>query len=317
VGRNGTAITGGNPRTFLPAVLQCPEAVIGLTGSFTGQTIKSVEVIWSKTLRPSVLNNIIGQTITALKRRAKVLIIELSGGQSLLFHLKMTGQLVLVEPDGNRLAGGHPTSSMAAQLPDSSTRVIFTLSSGDKLFFNDQRKFGWIMVVSTSQVNDHALLSRVGPEPLSEDFTLEGFAGQLRRHPVAPIKAVILDQSTVAGVGNIYADESLHLAKIHPADRTAQLTKAEIKRLYEAIKSIIAAGIEHGGTSFSHYVNALGVKGDYLDQARAFGRTGQPCPVCATPIEKIRVAGRGTHICPRCQKLKRVGRTAPADQKPS
>ncbi|HSX14330.1 MAG TPA: bifunctional DNA-formamidopyrimidine glycosylase/DNA-(apurinic or apyrimidinic site) lyase [Candidatus Saccharimonadales bacterium] len=291
----------------MPELPEVETIRIGLEPRLIGQTITSVEILHSKTLTlEQVSSSIIGHKITGLGRQAKILIIELSNHLSLLVHLKMTGQMVLVEASGQRLAGGHPTKSMAAELPDGSTRIIFGFASGDCLFFNDQRKFGWIQIVPTAEISSHNFISRLGPEPLGTDFTLPSFKAALKRHPKSPIKAVILDQSTVAGIGNIYADEALHLAKIHPATKAGNLTPAQIKRLFEAIKTIIASGIEHGGTSFAHYVNALGGKGDYLDHARVFRRTGQPCPVCATTIIKIRVAGRGTHVCPKCQKAPKV-----------
>ena len=287
----------------MPELPEVETIRIGLSQHLIGQTIKSVDVLWSKFLdAEQVSSAVIGQTITGLERRAKVLIIQLSNGYSLLVHLKMTGQMVLVQKGGERFAGGHPTGSMAEKLPDKSTRIVFNFAGGDQLFFNDQRKFGWIQLLPTAEVLGHELVARLGPEPLTDAFTLAGFAAVIKRHPGAPIKAVILDQSTVSGIGNIYADESLHLAKIHPATRGGDLTSAQIKRLHAAIKTIIAAGVEHGGTSFSHYVNALGGKGDYLDHARVFNQTDRPCPVCGTPIVKIRVAGRGTHFCPKCQK---------------
>jgi formamidopyrimidine-DNA glycosylase len=280
----------------------------GLELGLTSQTIASVEVLWSKSFPapPDLIQQIVvGATVRHLGRRAKVLMIELDNGYSMLFHLKMTGQMVLEKADGERFAGGHPTKSMRDALPDSSTKVIFGLESGDRLYFNDFRKFGWVKLVPTAEIGDDPLVARLGPEPLSDDFTLAGFREQLQRHKRSAIKPTILDQSTVSGVGNIYADESLHLAKIHPLRLAGSLMPAESKRLYEAIKIIIALGIEHGGTSFAVYVNALGGKGDYLDHARVFRRQGQPCPVCGTIIQKIRVAGRGTHFCPKCQKAPR------------
>jgi len=287
----------------MPELPEVETIRIGLSEHIIGQSIKHVDVLWPKTLNVEHVNDsVIGHAIRDIRRRAKVLIIDLDNGFSMLYHLKMTGQMVLVQAAGNRLAGGHPSPSMAANLPDKSTRVVFEFDSGDQLFFNDQRKFGWIQVVPTAKIDQHSLVRRLGPEPLTVDFTLEGFEAVIKRHPKAPIKAVILDQSTVSGIGNIYADESLHLSKIHPATRSGDLKPIQIKRLYEAIKTIIAAGIARGGTSFAHYVTALGGKGDYLDQARVFNQTGKPCPACGTPIEKIRVAGRGTHICPHCQK---------------
>lgn len=277
----------------------------GLELGITSQTISAVEVMWEKSFPvPHELMSsiVVGAIIRKLDRRAKVLLIHLDNGYSLMIHLKMTGQMVLQKSDGERFAGGHPTESMRQPLPDRSTKVIFSFTSGDQLFFNDFRKFGWIKLVETSKVESDKLIARLGPEPMSDAFTVTGFKAQLDRHKRAPIKPTILDQSTVSGVGNIYADESLHLAKIHPERLAGELTTSEVKRLYFAIREIIGLGIEHGGTSFTSYVNALGGKGDYLDHARVFRKEGAPCLVCGTEIVKIKVAGRGTHFCPKCQK---------------
>ncbi len=278
----------------------------GLEVGIVGQTITGLEVLWDKCWpMPAALRQqmVVGAVVSHVGRRAKVLIVELGNGYSLLFHLKMTGQMVLVKSDGERYAGGHPSESMRAELPDRSTRVIFKFGSGDTLYFNDQRKFGWIKLVPTDEVDQDALVSRLGPEVLDPEFTADYLAGQLVRRGRSPIKPMILDQSVVGGVGNIYVDEALHLAKLHPQRLAGSLTPTEVKRLHEAIKTIIALAIEQGGTSFSHYVNSLGGKGDYLQHARVFKRTGEPCPVCGRAIQKIRVAGRGTHICTHCQKL--------------
>ena len=277
----------------------------GLELGIVGQTMGAVEVTWEKSLPVplDLLAQIVtGARIAHLGRRAKVLIIELDNGYSLMCHLKMTGQLVLVKADGARFAGGHPTKSMRDELPDRSTKVIFNFVSGDRLFFNDFRKFGWIKLVQTDEIEQDRLVARLGPDVLSDEFSVSFLQAQLSRHKRAPVKPVILDQSTGAGIGNIYADESLHLARLHPERLCGSLTAGEVKRLHAAIREIIAAGIEHGGTSFSSYVNALGGKGDYLDHARVFHRDGLMCPVhFGTIIEKFKVAGRGTHICPKCQ----------------
>lgn len=291
--------------TYMPELPEVETIRVGLQGAIVGLRITDIEVLNPKSFHsePELADaQAIGARVDRLDRRGKVLIMELDSGYSLLFHLKMTGQMVLVGPDGARSAGGHPTKSMAEALPDKSTKVIFRFDDGSTLYFNDQRIFGWIKLVLNNEVLRDSLIARLGPEPLTEKFELPGFAAVLARRPKSPIKAVILDQSTVAGVGNIYADESLHLAKIHPATPAGQLTKPQVKRLYEAIKTIIALGITYGGTSFSSYVNALGGQGNYFDHARVFRRQGQTCPVCGTVIIKTRVAGRGTHLCPKCQK---------------
>ena len=278
----------------------------GLELGIVGQSIAGLEVLYDGSFAvPEDVRRrwLIGAKVTHAERHGKVLVLRLDNDRALLFHLKMTGQVVLEKADGERFAGGHPSESMASGLPDRSTRVVFEFASGDLMYFNDQRKFGWIKLVAAAEVMRDALVARLGPEALSDGFKVTYLADQLKRHARAPVKAVILDQSTVAGVGNIYADESLHLAKIHPARLAGSLTPSEVMRLCAAVREIMALGIEHGGTSFAHYVNSLGGKGDYLEHARVFRRQGQPCPVHPEVlIQKIRVAGRGTHICPKCQK---------------
>lgn len=278
----------------------------GLEKGLKGQLISDIKISWAKSFPHSageIKKSVIGSRLAGIERRAKVLILNLSNSFSLLVHLKMTGQLVWVKSSGKRLVGGHPTPSMVHELPDKSTRVIFEFKSGDKLFFNDQRKFGWIKLVPSEEVMSDNLVKRLGPEPLTPAFSFEVLASSLKRRARSPIKPVILDQSVVSGVGNIYADESLHLAKIHPLRLAGSLKPAEVKRLHQAIKDIIKLGIAHGGTSFTHYVTIMGGKGDYINHTRVFRRQGQPCLVCGTEIKKIRVAGRGTHLCPKCQKV--------------
>lgn len=204
--------------------------------------------------------------------------------------------------NAGRIAGGHPTKSLAGELPDNSTRVVFRFADGSRLFFNDQRKFGWIRLVESSRVENEKFFEKMGPEPLEHGFRSMEF-GECIKRSKRPVKAILLDQSTVAGLGNIYVDEALHLAKIHPLRKGQTLTQKEVERLHAAIIEVLEASLGYGGTSFTNYVNAEGKKGDYLRNARVFKREGQPCRECGATIEKIKVAGRGTHICPECQKL--------------
>ncbi|MFZ1302096.1 MAG: DNA-formamidopyrimidine glycosylase [Candidatus Microsaccharimonas sp.] len=244
---------------------------------------------------------LVGASIIDVRRRAKVLMIDLSTGYSLLIHLKMTGQLVFVGQ--TRFGAGHPNDSLVNELPDKSTRVTLTLSDDTKLFFNDQRKFGWMRLLPTIEIPNIAFMQKVGPEPLSADFTAEDFIQRLARRPKTNIKAVLLDQSVVAGIGNIYADESLWGAKIHPQRLVSSLTEEEKILLYEEMRAVMNLAVEKGGSSNHTYINAEGKKGSYMDFARVFRREGLPCPRCGTVIEKMRVAGRGTHICPFCQRI--------------
>ena len=244
---------------------------------------------------------LIGATITDVRRRAKVLMIDLSTEYSLLIHLKMTGQLVFVGEI--RFGAGHPNDSLIHDLPDKSTRVTVSFNDGTKLFFNDQRKFGWMRLLPTIEIPKISFMQNVGPEPLSADFTANDFIQRLARRPKTNIKAALLDQSVVAGIGNIYADESLWGAKIHPKRLVSSLTKKEMTTLYTEMRAVMNLAVEEGGSSNHTYVNAEGKKGSYMNFARVFRREGLACPRCGTTIEKLRVAGRGTHICPYCQKI--------------
>ncbi len=244
---------------------------------------------------------LISATISDIRRRAKVLIIDLNNDYSLLIHLKMTGQLVYV--GDVRFGAGHPNDSLVHTLPDKSTRVSFTFEDGSQLFFNDQRKFGWVRLMPRIEIPNIDFMKKVGPEPLEAGFSAAEFASRFARRAKTTIKAAILDQSVVAGVGNIYADESLWGAKIHPQRLVSSVTPEEFRRLYTELREVMNLAIEKGGSSNHTYVNAEGKKGSYMDFARAFRREGLPCPRCGTTIEKIRVAGRGTHICPLCQTL--------------
>ncbi|MDB5163278.1 MAG: mutM [Candidatus Saccharibacteria bacterium] len=244
---------------------------------------------------------LIGASVTEVRRRAKVLMIDLSTDYSLLIHLKMTGQLVFVGE--TRFGAGHPNDSLVNELPDKSTRVTLTFEDGTKLFFNDQRKFGWMRLMPTIEIPNISFMQKVGPEPLSADFTAKDFIQRLARRPKTNIKAALLDQSVVAGIGNIYADESLWGAKIHPTRLVSSLTEAEMTLLYTEVRAVMNLSVEKGGSSNSTYVNAEGKKGSYMDFARVFRREGLACPRCGATIEKLRVAGRGTHICPVCQAI--------------
>ena len=236
----------------------------------------------------------------------------------------MTGQLVYV-PYGHKLTadslhagrqgsqltaekkfgGGHPTDSLLNDLPDKSTRVTIEFADKSKLFFNDQRKFGWMRLLPTAEVPSIDFFKKVGPEPLAASFSAKDFCARLKKRPNSSVKAVLLDQSIIAGVGNIYADESLWGARIHPATPINKINGRLIYSLFEELQYVLRLSIKKGGSTDRNYVDAEGKKGSYLSFARVFKREGLACPRCGTVIIKIRVAGRGTHLCPKCQKDKR------------
>ena len=276
----------------------------GLHELIVGLAVKAVEHDTPKSF-PNAMHEVqeflIGATITDVRRRAKVLLIDLSTEYTLVIHLKMTGQMVY---RGQAVFGaGHPNESLIGELPDRSTRVTLSFADGSHLYFNDQRKFGWIRLLPTIEVPEIDFMRKVGPEPLESDFTAEEFAGRFKRRANTSIKAAILDQTVVAGVGNIYADESLWGAKVHPKRLVKTITADEFAVMYRELREVMTLAIEKGGSTDKNYVNAEGKRGSYLDFARAFRREGQPCPRHPDVlIEKLRVAGRGTHICPVCQQ---------------
>ena len=244
---------------------------------------------------------LIGAQVQAVRRRAKVLLIDLSTGYTLVTHLKMTGQLVY--RGEQNFGAGHPNDSLIGELPDKSTRVTLTFADGSHLYFNDQRKFGWMLLYPTLEVPSIDFMRRVGPEPLDKSFTASAFTARFTRRKNTTIKAALLDQTVVAGVGNIYADEALWGAKIHPATLVKNLSTAQFEVLFTELQYVLRLSIEKGGSTDRNYVNAEGKRGSYIDFARVFRREGQACPRCGSIILKTRVAGRGTHLCPTCQKL--------------
>jgi len=277
----------------------------GLSSLIVGKTISGVWHDWAKGF-PNTDSDVeqfaIGAEILAIKRRAKVLLIELSSKYTLVIHLKMTGQLVYVGEE--RFGAGHPNASLVGELPDKSTRVIFEFTDDSKLFFNDQRKFGWVRLLPTAEVPNIDFMKKVGPEPLADDFTSEQFIGRLKRRQNTSVKAALLDQSVIAGIGNIYADEALWGAKIHPATLVKNVAQQDLDTLFAQLQAVLRLSIEKGGSSDKNYVNAEGKRGSYLTFANVFRREGKPCPRCGATIEKSRVAGRGTHTCPVCQKVR-------------
>jgi len=242
----------------------------------------------------------IGASVVMVGRRAKVLLLELSTKYSLVIHLKMTGQLVF---RGEAVFGaGHPSDSLIGELPDRSTRVVIDFKDGSHLYFNDQRKFGWMRLLPTLEIPNIDFMKKVGPEPLETEFTAVAFADRFKRRANTNIKAALLDQTVVAGVGNIYADESLWGAKIDPRRLVKSITDAEFTHLYAELRDVMNLAIEKGGSTDKNYVNAEGKRGSYMDFARVFRREGQKCPRCGNEIIKIKHAGRGTHLCETCQK---------------
>jgi len=264
----------------MPELPEVETIARNLRPELVGRRILSVGLFWPRTLaRPGMgefHQRMSGQRIEAVVRRAKYLHLVLSDG-NLLIHLRMSGDLLL-------------RASPCDPAPHD--RLHLALDSGQTLAFNDTRKFGRVWLVD----DPHEVLGSLGPEPFGDDFTPDIFFNRLqaRRRQLKPL---LLDQSFLAGLGNIYSDEALHLAGLHPLRQSDTITGEETHKLFTAIRSVLQAGIENNGASIDWVYRG----GGFQNHFRAYGRTGQPCPVCAAPIERIVVGQRSTHFCPHCQ----------------
>lgn len=276
----------------------------GLAELLLGKTIQRAKVFNSPKSFPNspkdVEQFLYGTQVAAVRRRAKVLLIDLDNDYSLVIHLKMTGQLIF--RGKQQFGGGHPTDSLVGDLPDRSTRVQIDFTDGSRLFFNDQRKFGWIKLLPTAEIPEMSFMQKVGPEPLDPKTRAEEFIKRIRRRQNSMVKPALLDQSVIAGVGNIYADESLWAAQIHPEERVKNVTDEQLNLLFDELRKILQLSIDQGGSTDRNYVDAEGRKGNYLAFAHVFRREGQPCHRHPDQtIVKTKVGGRGTHTCPACQ----------------
>ena len=245
-------------------------------------------------------SKIMGTEVVEIRRRGKALIFDFANRMSVICHLRMTGQLVWVGKE--RFAGGHPSDNFIDELPNGQTRVAVKFQQGT-LFFNDQRKFGFMKVCPTNRVEEDEFIRSLAKEPWQ--MKPEEFYRRIQRHKNAPIKMVILDQTVVAGLGNIYADEALYYAKIYPKRKAGEISEEEAAVLLEGARKVMEKSLDAGGSTIRNYVKADGTKGDYLELfAEVYGREGEKCRRCGAEIVKMKVGGRGTHYCPECQKQK-------------
>ncbi|MFD1672734.1 DNA-formamidopyrimidine glycosylase [Agrilactobacillus yilanensis] len=263
----------------------------GLLKLVQSKKIAKVTVLWPRIVTNDLTEfdqRLSGQTIETIDRRGKYLLFRLSNHLTLVSHLRMEGKYHLE-------AAGVP--------PEKHTHVIFEFTDGQQLFYNDVRKFGRMTLGDTGFEKQLSGIQALGPEPLSPEFTIPAFKAALkRRHK--NIKSALLDQHSVAGLGNIYVDEVLWLSKIHPLQPANSLTDAEISALFSAIREEMKIAIEAGGTTIRSYVDAAGHQGHFQLQLHVYGHQGDPCERCGTTIEKFKVGGRGTHICPKEQQLR-------------
>jgi formamidopyrimidine-DNA glycosylase len=270
----------------MPELPEVETVVRGLRDPLAGRTITGVSYDYPAGLvtpdGPLFVSRIAGQPVRRVDRRGKYIVIRLDP-DTLIIHLKMTGRLYVVPDDHQEHA-------------DRWAHFVFQLDNQHQLRFSDARKFGRVYLVQDFE----AITGKLGPEPLDEAFTLDVFTERLRKRS-GHLKPLLLNQSFVAGVGNIYADEALFTSKLHPLRRADTLSDSEIARLYEAIRQVLRDGIRREGASVNWYRKPDGTKGSAQDGLHVYGHAGDPCPNCGHPIEKTIVGQRGTHFCPACQ----------------
>ena len=273
-----------------------------LVDHVVGKTIKSIDVYSEKQtgFDDNYEAKLIGKTIKSICRTGKLMVFSFVGDSDfhLLAHLKMTGQMLYESSDQKISGGGHTLSAADTELPGRHTRLQFNFEGGDTLYFNDMRKFGYMKITDKTGLKE--VLAKFGPEPTDPKFNCDNFYDILQRSK-QPIKALLLDQSKVAGLGNIYVDEALFRAKILPSRPANQISKAESDSLCRASGNVMNESIAVGGTTFQHFADTGGQHGNFKDKLQVFGQHGTPCPRCGSEIVKEKLRGRGTHYCPNCQ----------------
>jgi formamidopyrimidine-DNA glycosylase len=275
----------------MPELPEVETIRLALEPHVVGRRFERVEIDDPRLVRPfeptAVAAELTGELVTALERRGKYLIVRFESGRALLIHLRMTGSLRHVR--------------RGSRANDSHRRAVVRLDDRSDVTYRDVRRFGTWLLLEPGELEPYLAL-RVGREPLERGFTARRLGEQLAGRR-APLKAALLDQRTVAGLGNIYVDEALWRAQVHPLREARTLEPDEIARLTRGIKEALKAGIARQGASLRDYSTPDGGRGRMQEEFRVYGRAGEPCRRCGTPIDKIRVGGRGTWYCPTCQRL--------------
>lgn len=288
----------------MPELPEVETVRMQLRHKIVGKIIDSVEVFHSKSVNydETIEDTLRGKIVADIDRIGKLMIFSFVDETDifLLAHLKMTGQFFYVDTQGETTGGGHSMNeSDRRDFPHKHSRVAFHFTDHSSLYFNDMRLFGYTKLATAAQVA--VARNKFGPEPISPEFDCVWFCEKLKKRKTL-IKAALLDQSFVAGLGNIYVDEALWRAKVRPTRRADRLTKIEGYALCTAAGEVMNESILVGGTTFQHFVDTGGQNGNFTDYLKVFGQQGTACSRCGETIKKIRCAGRGTHYCPGCQK---------------
>ena len=296
----------------MPELPEVTVIVNQLNRKLKGLVLESVEYDWPKKFfwNGFLIKDLKGKKVEKIERVGKIVSINVSNvskvpkvskGLAILIHLKLTGQLIY-QDEKTRIAGGHPIPPLNLPVPNKTTRVTFTFTSGGHLYFNDIRKFGWVKIIENEESKvKEAIGMKLGPDPLKIGY--EEFRDRLAKRGQARIKKLLMDQTFIAGIGNIYSDEALWRARVHPKRNAISLSPLELRSLFDGIRQSLKLAIEKGGSSSNAFVDSGGEKGLYLSYAKAYHMTGKPCARCKTPIVRQKMDSRSAHFCPFCQKL--------------
>lgn len=278
----------------MPELPEVETIRLQLKAKIIGKTIENIEILEKKQFIGKK-EEVLDAKIIDIERVGKVLILVLDNNKFLSFHLKLTGQILYADNLKNSIFKDVVPFTKTTKMPSKTTRVIFTFTNGSGLFFNDMRKFGWVKV-------SEKLEPPKGIDVLSKEFTLKKLI-QLISTNSRPIKLLLMDQDKMAGIGNIYANEVLFLAKINPLRKSRSLSKPETAKIYQSIKKVIEQGIRYEGSSGADeaYIKPDGSRGSYQAHFKVYQREGEPCLICKTPIKRIKQGGRSSFFCPKCQ----------------
>lgn len=281
---------------FMPELPEVETVKLGLQKYLVGHMIESVEVRLHRILTGDI-SHLIDARVIGVERFGKGIVIVLDNGYCMAIHIKLTGQLIY---QGEDTTGKEISKSKVGTIPNKFTHVIFHLDHDAKLYYNDIRQFGWIKIIKREDLKTLSFFKELGPEPFGE-LTWDKF-DEIVSKSKTKIKPLLMDQTKIGGIGNIYANDSLYLSKISPLRPANSLSLDEKKKLFGAIETVLKKGLENGGASELTYVNALGQEGSYQKHFQVYAQDGKKCRRCGTEIKKIVVAGRGTYYCPICQR---------------
>lgn len=288
----------------MPELPEVETIKLGLQKYLLGHKIASIEVRLKRILTGDP-QNIINSRIIKIERFGKGLVIEFENGYALAIHIKMTGQLIYNDLAFIKNKNILISPQKVGNVPNKYTHVIFTLNKGAMLYYNDIRQFGWLKILKKDEVRSLTFFKELGPEPIpsggQKALTFQQFEAILSNSSIA-IKPLIMDQKKIGGIGNIYANDGLFLAKIDPRRKAKDLNSKQRKKLFESLLEVLNLGLKYGGASEMTYVNAFGEEGTYQNHFLVYGKKGKPCPNCKSEIKKIFLGGRGTFFCENCQK---------------